>query len=524
MSSATPQAPSDHNKSLHAVSQAAPDVLPMTPHTQPLINRLPCELLETILAIVSLSPEASIVDVTKPPWTLSYVCSGWRALLLNAGILWSDIDIDISDCSPSPFSGEMRLLETFLSRSQNHWLSVSISGDLSISEFALWRILHHSARFRTLEIELRPTHLTLFNSLQHPFSDLRNFTVRDTTQTDDEVTIELFGNFLKEAPQLRKVVLGDGFGECAYSIVTHCLPAAQLVDIELDDLLDPDDLFRFILEACPLLRTLSVPRATLDGERDVYPAPIRHENLTSLIIRCDWSVPREDDVTTVGIFDLVTLPSLWTLTFKSKWPSHILKFIGALSPSTIQSFIDRSSCTISHLRIDSMSTEFYSFIDICAVIPSLEVLEYRPSDPMGLPNTIFDSLGDDFMYHLAYDPNDETILLPNLKTLILEDCHGFGEDAYFPDMVESRYYLSYESKKGSKVPTPPRVAKLEKVSFMIDDDLGPYGMESLEEMMSHGLDVWVGKRIWEDEKAGIEAKNPNKSELHSIVQVLPRTE
>ncbi|EIM82406.1 uncharacterized protein STEHIDRAFT_124540 [Stereum hirsutum FP-91666 SS1] len=279
--------------------------------------------------------------------------------------------------------------------------------------------------------------------------------------------------------------------------------------------MDPTESCLSILKSCPQLRSLCLPRVTSDCEKSMFPDPVRHDNLTSLTIRCDWTVPGEDEDEddTSSIFDFIALPSLSSLIFKSDWSMNLLSFVGALAPPVIQSFIARSSCTIRHLRIDSTVTLFEYFCDFLAVVPLLEVLEYRPSDPMRLPTPFMDSLGDSFMHMLHYDPDEDNtrILLPQLKTLIMEDCHNFGKDSFFPFMVESRYGL----RDGSEV------ANLEKVSFIVEDDLGPDGMDALTSLMIRGLDVRLKRRLWENEKEGIEAINPAKSLIHSIVQVLP---
>lgn len=480
-----------------------------------IINFLPNEILAIILEF-TISAGTSVVDVSQPPWTLSHVCRQWRDISLSAGVLWSNITMDISECSSSPFTGQMQILEMFLSRSHNRGLYVRIGGDSDsdISEFALWRILQRSSRICHLEVNLHLDDFVLFNHLEHPFPSLKNLVVEHTSSPGHGIPHVAFGQFLKLAPQLRKVVFGDGFGSDAHLIVNRRLPAAQLVDIEIHGNTDPCEPCLSILKSCPQLRNLCLPRATSDCEKKTFPAPLRHDYLTSLTILCDFTIPTEDDVSSV--FDFITLPSLSSLTFKSNWTSNVLAFVGALAPFTIQSFITRSSCTIRHLRIDSTITNMDLSYGFLFIVPSLEIFEYRPSDPMGLPTPFFESLGEHFVQRLYYDSDDETtpVLLPNLKTLIMEDCHGFFEDSFFPFMIESRYRFRKTAK----------VANLEKVSFMVEDDLVADGMEALDACMCRGLDVWIGKRIWEDEKLGIVAKDLNKSMLHSIVQIVPSLE
>lgn len=436
-----------------------------------------------------------VSDIKQTPWTFGYVCSRWRTISLSATELWTHIYVDISTLVQKGEESAKSLLETYLSRSGSRLLSVHITFDEEMPrtiESALTILLSSSVRWRRLSILLPESALHFFHSITHNFPNLQQFDLQLLDDMEEnEITAEEFGSFLDNAPQLQTVSIGDGFNDYLPLFVQMpILPWSQLLDFEIYENADPFNSARYILEACPQVQHMHLPTGS---SYECAGAPVVHRHLRSLSLKCRAGQILPPDL--FDLLDLLTLPALEVLTLESNGFGSDLNFDNTEHPSALESLITRSSCLRLRLRVESaFISDVTSFLLFLEMTPSLQSLEFRPSTPYTMASHPDGFIIDDFVDRMRYIPQaDQLCLLPNLRTLLLEDAHYFEDDDAFASMVESRWRLPGQGHSQA-------VVRIEEVSLVLDREMDAAALKRLKEMREEGLDVRVWTRMSMDAK------------------------
>ncbi|KAJ7759128.1 hypothetical protein B0H16DRAFT_1534470 [Mycena metata] len=190
------------------------------------LGRLPTEILTIIFTFTSL-PRGPTAQ--PAPWTVSAVCTRWRAVVISHPLSWTFIDLR-SRCRASL---HVRRLKTQLRRSRNLPLDVEFS-PLPLSEEKklkridvklLQMLCEHSGRWGTLSLSgPRQLYLELKDLVRYPLALLREVEVRMTYQGDENGSLDIF----HDAPLLQKVVANKSYPEWNHPL-TMTLPSSQLV-------------------------------------------------------------------------------------------------------------------------------------------------------------------------------------------------------------------------------------------------------------------------------------------------------
>lgn len=174
-------------------------------------RRVPNDLWGLIFSIAAdyddlkSSSKISSLDIKLPPWTLSYVCSGWRTLALSMPALWSSVRLASSELTsyhPTHFPKYYRrpkvslqlLFGLQLMRSAGHKLSLSLEvldGDLPyIGDFynspLLWPIIVYAAVVEVLLVSSSSVLSKLLDAFPNfSFSAMRSLTILHSTSSHD---------------------------------------------------------------------------------------------------------------------------------------------------------------------------------------------------------------------------------------------------------------------------------------------------------------------------------------------------
>ncbi|KAK0479550.1 hypothetical protein IW261DRAFT_1478012 [Armillaria novae-zelandiae] len=122
---------------------------------------LPVEIMVEIITIAADNDNSDIYHGV--PWVLSHTCRLWRNIVLSTPITWSRIYIDDTMRGQDhPFA--MQLLQTYLARSKETLLFVSINSSNNIDAILECLVPHHS-RLYWLELNICPPGLKALSEL-----------------------------------------------------------------------------------------------------------------------------------------------------------------------------------------------------------------------------------------------------------------------------------------------------------------------------------------------------------------------
>ncbi|KAJ7647927.1 hypothetical protein FB45DRAFT_894785 [Roridomyces roridus] len=179
------------------------------------LRRIPTEILSSIFAFVGTG---NLLDSEMAgPWSVSAVCSRWRAIALSTPSMWAEIDLDFDDgpdFNETDFEGRRQRLETHLERSGQMPLVIRFQALYEYmkgrdsncddpEEAALGILQTHCRRWETLEI-VGPASFLYGLDTHGNLPLLRSLDVYITADDD------FVGNAFKVCPNLRVATVNSG--------------------------------------------------------------------------------------------------------------------------------------------------------------------------------------------------------------------------------------------------------------------------------------------------------------------------
>ncbi|KAJ7256727.1 hypothetical protein C8J57DRAFT_1517363 [Mycena rebaudengoi] len=260
------------------------------------------------------------------PALLGQICQNWRQIAFNTPRLWRAIHTYISSGEESTLEAQLILLTTWLSRSKNCSLSLSLGMDVMSPKLPHFTAALISQSERWEHIQL----LIPFDDLRwldRPFPLLRDLTFEPVDDSVPESAIMVF----REAPQLKSVVFGVMF-----DLSQLVLPWSQLTSITAEEI---------------------EPAVAADMLAITVPPLIHLESL--LLHDC-----RD---TQKLLLDALTAPALRQLPISE--PE-----LGDEPLSTITAFLSRSRCSLQSLHATHAELPLTAYR---AAFPSIPIIELK---------------------------------------------------------------------------------------------------------------------------------------------------
>ncbi|TFK42222.1 hypothetical protein BDQ12DRAFT_677828 [Crucibulum laeve] len=358
---------------------------------------LPPELwAQVFLHIPNTAPDVVINSTVRDGvWTVTHVCSGWRALALATPWMWTEILVVIK-CARTSKLNNSRLarLNLWLERSNHHPLNVHVIEErisqyrqlpLDPADPVIRRFVESSVRWETADLAMS---MSLYSwkalaGIAGRLPNLKCWSIHWIQPNYSAVESVLLGNgyptnLLTLAPKLHSIRSDSGIW-----LTTARLPFHQLTSLDLINFISspyPLDVISCneLIQRCPNLEYLKLSCG--DMLPGALPLPtITHHRLKSLIVLTEY-VRASLDVNLIGaesglgaFFDSLVLPSLELLSvrFRSQraWPHQslaaFLMRINSLSVLSLEAEIFSAQNIASYLQLTP------SLQDVFLQIPSV---------------------------------------------------------------------------------------------------------------------------------------------------------
>ncbi|KAI5831738.1 hypothetical protein K523DRAFT_414784 [Schizophyllum commune Tattone D] len=210
---------------LHAIGAALGHLVEESASPAPLppsvFDRVPTELLTEIFLRCRV-PGADATDTRQPPWTLSHVCSRWRAAALACPALWQHVHVD-SLAYLAIFPHYPDLLRTYLRRSEPLPLYITLT--------------HPNGRIhpRVRTEDLRPDHERAMIDILAPHSE--RWVSADICLTFGSAFLERLRGHLPQLKHIRLLMYAPGsritFLHDAPALTTFATPQLACNDLLL---------------------------------------------------------------------------------------------------------------------------------------------------------------------------------------------------------------------------------------------------------------------------------------------------
>ncbi|KAJ6589467.1 hypothetical protein B0H19DRAFT_1103917 [Mycena capillaripes] len=181
---------------------------------------LPNEIVSEIF-LQTLDPSGSSLSGPSSPLFLGHICQKWRDIALSTPSLWTTISLTITD-RPSPAERRLRLLETWLIRSCQCPLSISITDKTQLFAFGLRffdAIVPHQRRWQTLRLKMP---YSIISRIQNELPSLRDLQICPLRPPTNDPSLIFSG-----APKLKIVTLKGSYN------AKFKLPWEQLTSLSL---------------------------------------------------------------------------------------------------------------------------------------------------------------------------------------------------------------------------------------------------------------------------------------------------
>lgn len=434
-------------------------------HSQSLvapIRSLPAEVLSEVFMAV---PRNEPFSISNSPVLFTRVCSQWRDVAISTPQLWDVVNFIVDGTlNVKPFT--MEFWKLWLSRSGACPLKIKVD----LSRRALPRFSYCPIMDMLLSCSHRwfdacitaPFSLDTFAAVKAQFPILTNLTIASSSFSVSPGSLAMF----EAAPRLQTVLLVSPFGFSAQCGLPWMRLQSFVGDLPIDDCLT-------ILTLCSHLtncrlqcrRSAHIPTCSL-----ILP------NLQEL------RVSIVDNVVCECLFDSLTCPALNRLRIR---PLSRLSF--TLPPSTLTSFIARSSCVLQELSLRGISLKDPGLIVFLEELPSLIELELsEANDPTSCLPTVPWHLFDRMTYDSRSTAEDHpALLVPKLKVLELNMRFTPPCDI-IPKMIQSRWDLVADADANS---TAQSVTRIESVQLELRHMAVCEHFERMKRWQEDGLDI-----------------------------------
>ncbi|KAJ7707331.1 hypothetical protein B0H17DRAFT_1032408 [Mycena rosella] len=340
------------------------------------IRRLPSELLSEIF-VESVDVSATFEPGRNEPWMIAQVCSRWRAVALTSPRLWSNFVLPADD----PYS--MRALSLQLERASHAHLFIRFTSRPTLDTLNLF--LTASAHWEVVTLALGPAEFTHLFDYGGNFPTLKTLTLRSWEPiqcTDGQ------GDMRESFPALRNLQLDVCYEAFPRQLL---LPWSNLRTCTLQKAHSSDALW-LLSQLSPNTEFSVVRCANLDFARSTLQTKSCVRSLT--ITTCS----------TLFVRDLLTglvAPALQELTLE-----RIDDDDDQIQRDQLLSFLDRSACPLTHLRICATTISGDDLIRILEMPPTRGIVHLDVS-AAAVWNRGVGALGAQH-------------LVPNLRTLVLQ--------------------------------------------------------------------------------------------------------
>ncbi|KAG7093353.1 hypothetical protein E1B28_007034 [Marasmius oreades] len=386
------------------------------------IHRVPEEILAYIFSFCC--DENTLNPGYSPPFALtaSAVCGRWRDVVLETPHLWSTISIHFESIFPREEGVEdedytwgshqfTHVIRIFMERSKTAPLDLEFyqygEEKFELLEAGLTCLMDHSNRWRSLKMSA-PDHplLTMpsaFQRLRGHLSNLQHFLVDHSWSSNEMISIASDLDLLSECPLLTSIELRIRADVLRLNprFPWSRIQSLKLVGNSLSQVGQT-------LASCNNLQQLELSGFSSSTQLSVA-GPI-----TTLGQLRYLSFERVRDDEFYHFFQSYNLPSL----------SHLKIRDGCLDLSSLEDFFVRSSCSITSLTLELVSSSDVDTLHLLRLVPNLTTFSFEEqgiaemSDSgLGLKNKIVTTT---FLEQLAMDTGDEsTRYLPQLEDLTL---------------------------------------------------------------------------------------------------------
>ncbi|KAL0576981.1 hypothetical protein V5O48_004991 [Marasmius crinis-equi] len=372
--------------------------------------------------------------------TLASVCSRWREVAISTPVLWSSFTIDFDYWAVyhgSDGTGTLaELTRLFLERSKTTPLDIGLSFPLDwLTELDLaptLDLLHaNSSRWRKLETFYSEWIASPRAGLLHT-PNLQHLTLITRVPWENNNTTDVLDRFAG-CPVLTSVHLDLEGPELMLS-----LPWSQLRIMHLDNC-ESQPAFSAITR-CSNLQKLTLEGIN-DDRRPYVGSAIVSNTITSLSMQGDVAKGREANIALVQHLSLPNLSYFEVVNDSIHTPRQEPSY----DAMHLVQFITRSRCSLTSLRLKSVSltdTEVFSLLCLMPALENLDIGEYPGLETNRIiTRTFSDHL---FLDQRASDTSHAT-LLPRLAELKLSiHSNGLDEQA-LSDALTSRWAAASHS-------------------------------------------------------------------------------
>ncbi|KAJ7772198.1 hypothetical protein B0H16DRAFT_1714409 [Mycena metata] len=397
------------------------------------MRSMPPEILQEIFMACLPTEHYAIMHTSQAPLLFGRVCSSWRSISLSTPTLWSSIHMVPSAIGPLESNDRFTSLRTWLHRSGNCplWISIAVGDGL---KDIVDTLLAYSRRWVALKlVDYVPYEASAIWSLtpeEVPLLEVFEF-VEHAWYGAEPMAMA----FLSVPRNLRSISITSvlPLPSCSWAQITAlCLRSRQptFFELRLDDTIG-------LLSQCVNLQSceLSFPPYVHDNSSNTVlpsgtpaPAHVTLPHLTALSLTTDLAPTADFNIN--QILDRLVLPCLAKLRLEGSLTGN--EFTDMLS--AVDQLVSRSSCDIRKLFIVLPAGHVDSLLKCLRRLSRLVTLELRSNVDYGLPRPNLTP----FLQELVELPS-LTPLCPSLRYLKLSQCDDSDADqALLAAVIKSR--------------------------------------------------------------------------------------
>ncbi|KAJ4001942.1 hypothetical protein F5050DRAFT_1802781 [Lentinula boryana] len=358
--------------------------------------------------VVSPKTGPYILRPAKYPWSITRICSAWRAAAIYEPRLWSRVHLEVGQRQPSP--GKVELLQIYLGRSRNCTLSVSLHCTWieRTKDNALLSMLFTTVdRWQFLSLHVLAKSLPLFHDLG-PFPMLETLHLYVAHQANTPPLTNV-NHIFQHAARLHTIRYRHSDDRSVF-----VMPLDQLKVYQGPTSSIPPEL------GCEWISNLHWCAFAANERQPDWPST----EVTAPHMR-EFSIQETiQPVNTIAMMNILTLPSLEVLRVKTSGRIHLYDAICGL--------LERSMCILTELCLDIPDLTAQYMDAILEQTP--QVVKLRITSKKLLP---------DFLERWIYDPQTHAsnpCILQQLEVLDLGRCTFIpSAEIALLQMIQSRW-------------------------------------------------------------------------------------